>query len=173
MAGRRPTPDVIKQLAGNPGKRPIKPMTKAAAGDATMPSIVREDKIAAAEWRRLAPQLNLLGLIDASNQQTFAAYCLSWSLFVQAKRQIQTEGFTYKTDSGQIKKHPAYEAMRSSGAEMRKFGAEHGISPISRSRAQPSIRQGSLPGVPEKPSAPTTPPGDDNDRFFGGGAPVH
>ena len=87
MAGRRPTPDALKQLAGYPGKRKPRPGSKPVvqSGDAAAPPIVREDPIARAEWRRLAPSLKLLGLIDATNQQSFAAYCLSWSLFVQAK----------------------------------------------------------------------------------------
>jgi P27 family predicted phage terminase small subunit len=131
-----------------------------------MPGVVREDRIAADEWRRLEPQLKLLGLVDATNQQSFAAYCLSWSLFVKAKRAIAKEGFTYKTKSGQIKKHPAFEAMRAAGSEMRKFAIEHGITPASRGRANPISPQPGLPGVPPKPQQPTT-EADDNERFFG------
>lgn len=167
MAGRRPKPDVLKQLAGYPGKRKpakgaVPPKSTSAA---VMPAVVREDAIAKAEWQRLAPQLELLGLIDSSNQQSFAGYCLSWALFVRAKREIAKDGFTYRTESGQIKKHPAFEAMRAAGSEMRKFAVEHGITPASRTRAQP-FTQPTLPGVPEKPGAPNM-PADDNEKFFG------
>lgn len=171
MAGRRPIPDELKRLAGNPGKRPLKRAPRMPTDDATMPKIVREDKEARAEWKRLAPQLQLLGLIDATNQQSFAAYCLNWSLFLRAKRQVEQDGMTFKTDSGQIKAHPAFQAMRAAGSEMRKFATEHGITPSSRARATPAVRQPTLPGVPEKPAAPTTPAGDDNDRFFGSSTP--
>jgi len=134
-----------------------------------MPAVVREDSIAKLEWLRLAPQLELLGLIDPTNQQLFGGYCLSYSLYVRAKRQVLKEGFTYKGDSGQIKKHPAFEAMRAAGSEMRKFGIEFGITPASRSKVTPATLQPTLPGVPEKPKAPAM-PGDDNERFFGTGS---
>lgn len=165
MRGRRPKPDALHQLAGYPGKRKPRPGTvaKAPKGRASMPSVVKSDQIAAAEWRRLAPQLELLGLVDSSNQQLFAGYCLSWSLFVRAKGEIQRDGFTYRTTSGQIKKHPAFEAMRAAGSEMRKFAIEHGISPASRGRVTASPQM-PLPGVPAKPDAPRAP--DDPDRFF-------
>ncbi len=138
-----------------------------------MPAVVREDKIAMAEWVRLAPQLELLGLIDPTNQQLFAGYCLSFSLYVRAKRQVLKEGFTYKPGGekdgkGQIKKHPAFEAMRAAGGEMRKFGIEFGITPASRSKVTPAALQPTLPGVAEKPKAPMM-GSDDNERFFGTG----
>src|SRR5689334_8282629 len=126
MAGRRPTPEALKDLAGNPGKRArVKRPPSAPTGEAEMPPMVREDSIARAEWERLAPALKLLGLIDASNQQTFASYCTNHAIEVRCKRQILKEGVTYKTEGGQIKKHPAFDIMRQAGSEKRKFAIEH------------------------------------------------
>lgn len=170
MRGRRPKPDAIKQLAGYPGKRkPPKKPPSPPSDKAEMPSFVRRDPIARAEWDRLCPKLELLGLIDATNQQTFAAYCLNLAVMVRAKQQVLKEGFTFKTETGQRKKHPAFEVMRAAGAEMRKFCVEHGITPASRARAQPFSPQPQLPGMPAKPEVPTT-PADDNERFFGTGS---
>ena len=169
--GRRPKPDALHKLAGYPGKRKPKATVSVPKGAAAMPAVVKADSVAKSEWTRLAPQLELLGLLDSSNQQLFAGYCLSWSIFVRARHQILREGFTYKTDSGQIKKHPAFEAMKAAGAEMRRFAIEHGISPASRTRVT-TTPQLPLPGVPDKPNAPQT-PADDTEKFFEGGAAVH
>lgn len=138
-----------------------------------MPKMVQDDPIARGEWRRLAPKLKLLGLIDDTNQDTFASYCVNHALERRAKEQLQKEGITYRTAGGQIKKHPAFEIMRQAGAEKRKFALEHGITPASRTRAQPTLpTQPSLPGMPEKPDAPHL-PADDNEKFFAGRSPVH
>ena len=103
-----------------------------------MPLVVQRDQMARAEWERLAPPLELLALIDSQNQQLFAAYCLSWSIYCKAQAQLLREGFTYKVKNGQRKKHPAFEAMRAAGAEMRKFAIEFGITPASTSRRKPA-----------------------------------
>lgn len=155
---------------------PKTPPLSAPTGKAEMPAVVREDGIAKDEWLRLAPQLELLGLIDPTNQQLFAGYCLSFSLYVRAKRQVLKEGFTYKPGGekggkGQIKKHPAFEAMRAAGAEMRKFGIEFGITPASRGKVTAATLQPTLPGVPEKPNAPEM-GGENNERFFGSVPPT-
>lgn len=173
MAGRRPKPAALKQLAGNPGKRRLpKVATPTESGKAAMPLVVKRDSIAREEWDRLAPQLELLALIDSQNQQLFAAYCLSWSMYCKAQAQVLREGFTYRAKNGQRKKHPAFEAMRAAGAEMRKFGIEFGITPASRAKVTPGA-QPNLPGIPPKPDQPTMPPGaagtTGNERFFGPG----
>jgi P27 family predicted phage terminase small subunit len=165
MRGRRPKPEAIKDLEGRPGKQRRRHGVKPPPGKAIMPDVVAEDLVARAEWERLGPQLELLGLLSPVDQQTFAGYCLAYSMFVQAKRQLVTDGFVYKTSSGQIKKHPILDAMMKAGAEMRKFGIEHGITPSSRTKVTPLSPQPTLPGVPEKPQHPNAP--EEAVRFFG------
>jgi P27 family predicted phage terminase small subunit len=162
MAGRRPTPEALKDLAGRPGKRPAKKVLRSKL-KAYCPDWLGDE--AKREWQRMAPELELLGLLSSIDQQSFAAYCHSYALFRQAAADVAANGITYRTDGGQVKKNPAVEIMRQAGAEMRKFMVEHGLTPATRARVQPLSPQMGLPGIPEKPSVPK--PQEDNDRFFG------
>jgi P27 family predicted phage terminase small subunit len=164
MAGRRPTPQAIKDLAGNPGKRrsrgEIRPQGLASCPAWLSPT-------AKAEWRRLAKELELLGLLSSSDQGAMAGYCTSYANLVRAQRVINAKGFTY-THNGLQKKRPEVQIAQDAMREMRKFAQEFGMTPSSRSKVNPN--QLPLPGVPDKPKGPELPGmggGDPNDRFFG------
>jgi phage terminase small subunit len=61
MAGRRPEPTALKELAGNPGKRALNTNEPQPGGIPKCPPHL--DKIAKAEWKRIAAELTTLGLL--------------------------------------------------------------------------------------------------------------
>lgn len=76
--GRKPTPTAIKELEGNPGKRPLnakepKPVKKAPA----CPKWLEPE--AKKEWRRLSKQLEQLGVLTELDMASFAAYCQAYA----------------------------------------------------------------------------------------------
>jgi P27 family predicted phage terminase small subunit len=165
MAGRRPTPEALKQLAGNPGKRKPRPTVR-PKGLASCPAWMAP--AAKAEWKRLATELELLGLLGSTDQGALAGYCTAYANLVKAQRVINSQGFTY-THNGLEKKRPEVGIAQDAMREMRKFAQEFGMTPSSRSKVT-STGQLPLPGVPEKPKAPGMPDaaGDPDERFFGG-----
>lgn len=166
MAGRRPTPQALKDLAGNPGKRKSRETVR-PKGLATCPSWLAP--IAKTEWRRLASELEMLGLLGSTDQAALAGYCTAYANLVKAQKVINAKGFTY-THNGLEKKRPEVQIAQDAMRETRKYAQEFGMTPSSRSKVSPN--QLPLPGVPEKPKTPQLPgvagpDQDPNDRFFG------
>lgn len=169
MAGRRPKTDAQRLLEGNPGRR-RRPSLPKPDGFAQPPAWLGD--VARAEWIRLQSHMQLLGLLSPIDQQCFAAYCDSYERFVTARQQTLSEGITFKTSSGQVKKHPAVGILREAMVEMRKFAVEYGLTPASRTRVAAgaaSHAQQQLPGIPARPDMPAQ-AADSDDRFFGPGA---
>jgi P27 family predicted phage terminase small subunit len=165
MAGRRPTPQALKDLAGNPGKRKGRDEVR-PQGLASCPTWLAP--IAKTEWRRLASELELLGLLGSTDQAALAGYCTAYANLVKAQKVINKNGFTY-SHNGLQKKRPEVQIAQDAMREMRKYAQEFGMTPSSRSKV--STNQLPLPGVPDRPKAPQLPgvsaDGDPNDRFFG------
>ena len=70
--GRKPKPTAVKELEGNPGKRPLnelepKPKKKAPKCPGWL------DAEAKTEWRRVAKQLEELGVLTEVDMAAFAA----------------------------------------------------------------------------------------------------
>ena len=76
--GRKPKPTAIKELEGNPGKRPLneaepKPEHKAPP----CPKWLEPE--AKKEWRRLSKQLEAIGVLTEVDQAAFASYCQAYA----------------------------------------------------------------------------------------------
>ena len=135
MGRRGPTPKPVhlKALEGNPGKRPLK-------GDNAKPRSVAPDcpdwlsAEAKAEWKRLAPELERLGLLTLLDRAAFSCYCQSFGHWVQAQRVLREHGMMYVTASGRVRERPEVAIAGSSLKLMRAFAVEFGLTPSSRSR---------------------------------------
>ncbi len=145
--GPTPKPTHIKALEGNPGKRPLK-------GNNAKPRSVAPDcpdwlsAEAKAEWKRLAPELERLGLLTLLDRAAFSCYCQSFAHWVQAQRVLREHGTMYVTGSGRVRERPEVAIAGSFLKLMRAFAVEFGLTPSSRSRL-------SLPD----------PPADEDDEF--------
>lgn len=146
-------PTKIHMLNGNPskikdlGKNEPKPIPKAPK----CPSWL--DKEAKKEWRRIAPQLEKLGLLTQIDMAALVIYCESWSLYKRAmifihengesrvKYERDEDGQIMKDEEGQplIKSITVYpEVLRAEKATetIRRFCQEFGFTPAARSRIQ-------------------------------------
>ena len=135
MGRRGPPPKSphLKALEGNPGKRPLK-------GNNAKPRSVAPDcpdwlaVEAKAEWKRLAPELERLGLLTILDRAAFACYCQSYARWVQAQAVLREHGTMYVTASGRMHERPEVAMAGSSLKLMRAFAVEFGLTPNSRSR---------------------------------------
>jgi P27 family predicted phage terminase small subunit len=145
MRGRKPVPTTLKVLRGNPGKRPLnhnepKP-TLGAPGCPTW--LVTEAK---AEWRRIVPKLDELGMLTKVDRAALATYCEAWATFVYAQREVHTHGIliteveTISIDGRVIycrtTKNPAIIVARDAANLVRQFCAEFGLTPSARTRLE-------------------------------------
>ena len=157
MRGRKPTPTALKVLQGNPGKRPLnrrepKP-PPTAPGCPTWLSIE-----AKAEWRRVVPVLDQLGMLTKVDRAALATYCEEWATFVYAQRLVHEHGITIKVHEstsldGQTlyfrpTKNPALQVARDAADKVRQFASEFGLTPSARTRLEiPEADDGELDSI--------------------------
>lgn len=85
--GRPPKPTAVKELEGNPGKRPLnknEPKPKQIAPKC--PSWLEPD--AKKEWRRLSKELETMGLLTQVDMAAFAGYCQAYARWKEAEEFI-------------------------------------------------------------------------------------
>lgn len=83
---------------------------------------------AKAEWRRVVPGLQRLDLLKEEDRAVLAAYCETWSTFMDATRTVQREGLTIDAKQGTLP-HPAVAIARNAGRELRAFAGQFGLTP--------------------------------------------
>lgn len=150
VRGRRPKPTQLKVISGNPGKRPLNLSEPKPEGPAQCPAWL--DGGGKAEWRRVAPHLEKMGLLTAVDMAAFACYCDAVSKLEQANNKIESLGLIAKTGGGGAKVSPYFTIRSKAMEEIRAFASEFGFTPSSRGRIEMP------PEVPE----------DEESKFFFG-----
>jgi P27 family predicted phage terminase small subunit len=89
---------------------------------------------ARAEWHRLAPELEGLGLLTIADRGCFAGYCQAWARWRQAEGNIAAEGLSIPGHRGVIRKHPLASVAARYLDAMRAFAQEFGLTPQARTR---------------------------------------
>lgn len=97
--GRKPKPSALKELEGNPGKREINtnephPVKKAPPCPKWLETEAKK------EWRRLAKQMEQLGILTEVDMTAFAGYCQAYARWKEAEEFISRHGAIVKTPSG-------------------------------------------------------------------------
>ncbi len=131
--GRKPTPTAIKELEGNPGKRPLnakepKPVKKAPS----CPKWLEPE--AKKEWRRLSKQLEQLGVLTELDMASFAAYCQAYARYKEAEEFITQHGSIVKTPSGYWQQVPQVAQAQTYSKIMLRLAEQFGLTPSARSR---------------------------------------
>jgi P27 family predicted phage terminase small subunit len=91
---------------------------------------------ARAEWRRLAPELERVGLLTTADRGIFVTYCEAYALFRDASKTIAEEGSTLRAINGYTQQHPAVAIQRMAAKQIREAGIELGLSPSARGRLE-------------------------------------
>lgn len=94
---------------------------------------------AKAEWRRIAPALEDMGLLSQIDRAALAGYCELYARWQKAEREIQKPaakggGEVVTTPNGSLQVSPWVSISRAALSEMRKFASEFGLTPASRSK---------------------------------------
>lgn len=86
------------------------------------------------EWKRVARILVERRHLTAADLGTLESYCVAIGMRDEARQKLAAEGMTYKSSSGLLKHHPACSILKAALDACARFGAELGLSPVSRSR---------------------------------------
>jgi len=141
------TPTAVKLLHGNPGKRAINTKEPKFSGTPTCPAWLPLE--AKREWRRAYALLEPHGILKATDEAVFAAYCLAYARWKSAEKIVEAEGQTVRepvtsrsghdTGRSKIKAHPAVAIARAERQSMMRLVALLGLDPSNRSRVQTGI----------------------------------
>lgn len=173
MAGRKAKPTALKLVTGNPGKRPLNENEPKPSSAPAPPAPPRHlTKEARAEWARVCRELWLCGLLSTLDTSVLAAYCDSFSTWVEGRRALEsvrreeakldreiakkiaaglevTEqnlsafgGLLVYTSNGNVIQNPLIGIMNKAKVDMIRFAAEMGMTPSARSRINVSKADG-------------------------------
>jgi len=138
MKGRKPKPTKLHELNGNPSKLSREKIEKGIKPDPTMPKIPWWlDYHARKEWERICPELQRLGLLTKIDRAALAGYCMAYSRWQRAEREL-VKGFTYeyRDKDFQTKRtnKPEVVIARDALNQVRAFCVEFGLTPSARAR---------------------------------------
>lgn len=135
--GPRKTPTAMLKLAGSdlvqrkgPRGRRREPRPEAKAP--SPPSWL--DREARAEWRRVVPRLEAMGVLARTDRAALAIYCQLWSRWVGQVRGLAGEPQTVLSAEGVPKANPVFGLCDRTEGRIRQYLAEFGLSPATRAR---------------------------------------
>lgn len=134
MKGRKPKPTVLHVLDGTfRADRHNADEPRPTAGAPSCPTWL--DREAKAEWRRIVPELERLGLLTVVDRAALTCYCLAWSELNEATRVLKRDRRSKKVRKDEpLTPHPALAAQRSAWKAVKDFCALFGLDPSSRTR---------------------------------------
>jgi len=144
--GRPPEPTKLKLIKGNPGKRPIKPEPKPPPSKPLRPQWLVG--YARAEWERVVPTLDRLGLLTVVDRSVLAAYCEATAGLKAASKDLRERGYLIKSkrEDGALVKNPSNQLLRDYARLIATYSSMLGLSPGDRVRlsgeARPSVDLG-------------------------------
>jgi P27 family predicted phage terminase small subunit len=110
---------------------------------------------AAAEWDRLAPELDAAGLLAVTDRGILAAYCLAYQTMLACRNAISASGYFLETPiqnaTGAIIgvkciEHPAVGRLAESSRRVATLAADLGLTPAARDRMEGGAPAGESTG---------------------------
>lgn len=142
-SGRRPKPTRVKELAGNPGRRPLnerEPQPPSSSGRAPRGLGLEGSRF----WRRYGPVLAELGVLTQVDEPALRMAAEHWEVAVRAATELRDEGLTIEGRDGP-KKNPLTQVLRDNSQALRGYLVEFGMTPASRAKVRlPEAEQPSL-----------------------------
>src|SRR5262249_50774723 len=97
---------------------------------------------AAAEWRRIGPELHALGLLTNLDITVFGAYCVSYGRWRAAEELLAGEALVVAGYEKNPVQNPLVRVARESARDVLRAGAELGLSPSARVRVAAEMPPG-------------------------------
>lgn len=138
MPGPAPRPAGLKLVEGrgrgkDSGGRPVKEVPEFARAAPEAPSWLPDE--ARAEWNRVVPEMDRLGLLKGIDRAALTAYCMTWARLVEASGIVAIEGMVLHDDKqGKAQRHPALLTAEAASKELRAWAGEFGLTPSSEQR---------------------------------------
>lgn len=134
--GRKPKPTTVKLLAGNPGHRALNEAEPTPpSGVPDCPAHLNDE--ARAEWFRTCALLKEMNLLSKADRAALAAYCVTYSRWVEAEQMVKKYGMIVKSPVKEFPMKSPYLCIAEGAMEqMRRLLVEFGLTPSSRTRVK-------------------------------------
>ena len=136
MAGRRPIPDELKRLRGNPGKRRLSNHVQMETAIPSPPAWLKGDT-ALKEWDRVTRLMFAMQLITELDQAVLASYCFIYGELDKHTSKINDEAEFLTSQRGAPVENPRNKLIRAYLAQLQKLSDDLGITPTQRPRLRP------------------------------------
>ena len=134
MRGRKPVPTSLKILHNNPGRRPLNPHEPDHPSiTPDVPSELRHDRRAVAEWNRLIGMLGR-GHVTEVDRAVLMAYCLKYAQWIRLELEAAKRPYIVRSRNHGLMLNPALSAANRLQASMLRAAVELGITPSARVR---------------------------------------
>src|SRR4051812_21548502 len=87
--GPAPKPTALRVLEGNRAKRPLRREPKPRLGAPECPKELQGE--ARAEWQRIVPDLDQIGLLARADRAVLMSYCQTWAALLDAQREMELD----------------------------------------------------------------------------------
>ena len=135
--GPAPKPTALKELQGNPGKRPLNKQEPKFDPVIETPSPPGHlNTYAKKEWNRIIPVLINVKMLTEADLAAIAVYCQSYGRWVEAEKLVKTKGLTATTDKGNVIQRPEVGIANTAMRDIVSFAKEFGMTPSSRSKIE-------------------------------------
>ena len=153
-SGRRALPATVHLLRGNQSKKSAKELAVATStkpGDLAVeippcPAFLSKD--AKTEWKRIAKDLVVLGMVSVLDRAELSVYCQAWADWKQAREHLEAlgkVGMIDETPNGFKQVSVWMQIANRAEERMSKAGSAFGFSPSARAKlGQPASPQGEL-----------------------------
>lgn len=104
------------------------------------PAMVKGEALA--EWKRVVPELDKLGVLATVDRAILTTYCVTWARWVKLDQQLTREGVTVTARDGATRKNPCWQMAREAANQIATLAAHLALTPSARLR---------LPARPKEP----------------------
>lgn len=149
-SGRRPLPKNVHLLQGNRSKKAADELNDGLRPRVAIPEPPEHlSEHALAEWRRVVPLLEAMGIIAELYRAPLAVYCQAWGRYVHAEHklaQLGDDALVSTTPSGYKQIGVWLQVSNRAAEQMKTFAAEFGMTPSAIQRVSNAAPQGDLFG---------------------------
>ena len=89
---------------------------------------------AKAEWRRIVPELESIGLLATIDRGLLIRYCTAWADWVELEGLLQRSGKLIKGQKGNFVRNPLWLMRRDAEEVVTDLGRQLGLTPVARLR---------------------------------------
>jgi P27 family predicted phage terminase small subunit len=132
MRGRKPQPTALKILKGTRADRINRNEPKKLDEKPQKSELL--DAHGQAEWDRIVPKLEAMGVLSSIDESSLNQYCMTYSRWRKAQIMIGRSGMVLKSQRGGLRVSPFVQIAIKAEEAMARFHADFGCTPSSRSR---------------------------------------